>query len=36
MVLNAARGVLMAFYYPRIPDSVGAPRPAWAVRRTRG
>ena len=36
MVLNAARGVLMALYYPRIPDSVGAPRPAWAVRRTRG
>jgi multidrug resistance protein, MATE family len=33
MVLNAARGVLMAAYYPRIPESLGAPRPAWAVRR---
>ncbi len=36
MVLNAARGVLMGLYYPRIPESLGAPRPAWAMRRTRG
>jgi len=33
MVLNVARGVLMALYYPRIPESLGAPRPAWAIRR---
>ena len=35
-ILNAARGVLMALYYPRIPESLGAPRPGWAIRRTRG
>nr|WP_245243264.1 MATE family efflux transporter [Pararhodobacter sp. SW119] len=33
MVLNAARGVLMALYYPRIPDSLRAPRPASAISR---